>query len=163
MTGGAAVRESGALAANATCASCRTGSANLSNRLNRQRAAFADVKARASGYQAMSSARSIPRRRILVATTREYEQQRTRLAAWLAEIERDVQRSDARASSLEQSRTEAELQLGALDGELRQLASERDSARVGPGRNRATNEPCAGCHQPCRNCPPGRAAAARDS
>jgi chromosome segregation protein len=128
VTGGAAVRESGALARERDLRELPDRIGALQQSLDALQTAFSETDRLLRTIT--DEQRALDTELVtLAATTHEHEQQRARLSAWLAEIERDGQRSDARATILDHSCAEADLQREALEGELGQLASERDGAR----------------------------------
>jgi chromosome segregation protein len=128
VTGGAAVRESGALAREREL-----------RELPRQISARETDLATASGQReaANDRVRSIHEERqqleserlALQATGRERAGQRDRIAAWIAELEREAERATARADALEQERVAGDERLARIDAELGGLSAERDAAR----------------------------------
>ncbi len=129
VTGGAQVRESGALGRERELRELPDEITQIEAKLTKARAAAetaaAKPRALVEDRQQLESERSA-----ILATRREREQQRARIATWLEETRREDERAQSRTSALDQDRSAAESTLTDIDGELERLTRERDVARA---------------------------------
>jgi chromosome segregation protein len=128
VTGGAAVRESGALARERELR-------ELPDQIREREAELLivvkgrdDANSRL-GLISDERERLQSERHALQAAGRERAGQRERIAAWLSELERESGRADARVADLERERATADEHLAQIAAELERLSSERDAAR----------------------------------
>jgi chromosome segregation protein len=123
VTGGAAVRESGALGREREMRELPEQIVRLEKDLIASRelaeAAASRVKVVTDDRQKLEAERSA-----LHATRREREAQRSRIASWLAEIRKDEERTANRNASLDGERVTAEATLAEVDAELETLRGE---------------------------------------
>jgi chromosome segregation protein len=128
VTGGAAVRESGALARERELRELPDEIARREAGVESARAAVADAETLARTVQEQRQQLEAERSAIHAAR-REREQQRKRLATWLAEIDREEQRASSRSEMLDRERSAADANLSTIEDELQRLTAERDAAR----------------------------------
>jgi chromosome segregation protein len=119
---------------------CRTRAINrpswLPDQITRHKAEIATVRADLESANAKPRALQEDRQQLeaersaILATRRERAQQRTRIAAWLEETNREDERAETRTATLDQQRSDAADRLAEIATELERLIGERDSARA---------------------------------
>ena len=129
VTGGAAVRESGALGRERELRELPDEIAQHERELETARAALTGAEAQARKVQEQRQQLESERSAILAAR-REREQQRNRLSGWVRDIDRDEERARSRAETLDRERSAADDKLAAIEQELARLSAERDTART---------------------------------
>jgi len=128
VTGGAAVRESGALGRERELRELPDEIAQHDQELGIARTALTDAETRARKQQEHRQQLEAERSAI-VAARREREQQRNRIAGWVKELDREEERARSRSETLDREQSAADANRTAIEQELARLASERDAAR----------------------------------
>ncbi|HYP61743.1 MAG TPA: chromosome segregation protein SMC [Thermomicrobiales bacterium] len=128
VTGGAAVRESGALGRERELRELPDEIAQHDKQLGIARTALTDAETRARKQQEHRQQLEAERSAI-VAARREREQQRNRIAGWVKELDREEERARSRSETLDREQSAADANRTAIEQELARLASERDAAR----------------------------------
>ena len=128
VTGGAAVRESGALGRERELRELPDEIAQHDQELAIARTALTDAETRARKQQEHRQQLEAERSAI-VAARREHEQQRNRIAGWVHELDREEERARSRSETLDREQSAADANRTAIEQELARLASERDAAR----------------------------------
>jgi chromosome segregation protein len=129
VTGGVAVRESGALGRERELRELPDEIAQHEKALELARAALTGSETRTRTLQERRQQLETERSAILAAR-REREQQRHRLSGWVQEIDRDEERARNRAETLDRERSTADANLTSIEQELTRLSAERDAART---------------------------------
>lgn len=148
VTGGTAVKESGALARERELRELPDQVKQAESKVLEASTALDEIgskiRAASERRQQLESERAA-----LLATRRERESQRTRLNGWLADLRRDEAGVINRLAALEAGAAEYADQIDGLDAEIVRLSGERDGARAAldallqtaPATDRSTTSP----------------------